>query len=73
MSKTGRSFHTTGGLLFRSALSLLFAAALLPASPAIGSSEVVIAGAGPSTKVVEHFVVYLAKSEAAQGMTFSAP
>jgi ABC-type phosphate transport system substrate-binding protein len=69
-----RSCHINGGLLIRAAVSLLFAASLLPASSAGASDEgVVIAGAGPSTKVVERFVVYLAKNEAARGMTFSVP
>ena len=74
MSENKRSCHITGGPLFRAAVSLLFAAALVPLSPAAGhAAEMVIAGAGPSTKVVERFVVYLSKSEAARGLTFSVP
>lgn len=74
MSEKERSCHTTGGLLLRATVSLLFAAALLPVFPAGASDvEMVIAGAGPSTKVVERFVEYLSKSEAAQGLTFSVP
>ena len=72
MNEKARYCHVPVGSIVRAAVSLLFAAALLPAAPA-AAGEVVIAGAGPSTKVVEHFVVYLAKTGAAEGMTFSVP